>query len=82
MLNETLSNDLGRIHPGRAQYTHLLDDTDGSVLDDLIVWWVTEGTFDVIAANLLVFWPRRRASPGREQLDKLADEGPRDKRPL
>src|SRR5438552_3059610 len=48
VLNETLSNDLGRIHPGRAQYTHLLDDTDGSVLDDLIVWWVTEGTFDVM----------------------------------
>src|SRR5438552_16319508 len=48
VLNETLSNDLARIHPGRAQYTHLLDDTDGSVLDDLIVWWVTEGTFDVM----------------------------------
>ena len=28
-----------RSHPGRAQYTHLLDDADGSVLDDIIVWW-------------------------------------------
>ena len=38
-LQETLSNDLGKIGPGRAQYTHLLDDSDGSVLDDIIVWW-------------------------------------------
>ena len=38
-LQRTLSNDLGKIGPGRAQYTHLLDDADASVLDDIIVWW-------------------------------------------
>ena len=38
-LQRALSNDLGKIAPGRAQYTHLLDDADGSVLDDIIVWW-------------------------------------------
>lgn len=38
-LQQALSNDLGKIRPGRAQYTHLLDDADGSVLDDIIVWW-------------------------------------------
>jgi aminomethyltransferase len=38
-LQQALSNDLGKIAPGRAQYTHLLDDADGSVLDDIIVWW-------------------------------------------
>ncbi len=38
-LQLALSNDLGKIAPGRAQYTHLLDDADGSVLDDIIVWW-------------------------------------------
>jgi aminomethyltransferase len=37
-LQSTLTNDLDKIAPGRAQYTHLLDD-DGSVLDDIIVWW-------------------------------------------
>ena len=37
-LQSTLTNDLGKIAPGRAQYTHLLDD-DASVLDDIIVWW-------------------------------------------
>ncbi|MEA2685333.1 MAG: aminomethyltransferase [Actinomycetota bacterium] len=39
-LQRTLTNDLGRIGPGRAQYTHLLDEGDGSVVDDIIVWWV------------------------------------------
>ena len=47
-LQSALSNDLRRVAPGRAQYTHLLDDTDGSVVDDIIVWWLAEGTFDVM----------------------------------
>ncbi|MEO7398507.1 MAG: glycine cleavage T C-terminal barrel domain-containing protein, partial [Ilumatobacteraceae bacterium] len=29
-------------------YTHLLDESDGSVLDDIIIWWVDEETFDVM----------------------------------
>src|SRR6186713_1554255 len=52
-LQDVLSNDLGKIGPGRAQYTHLLDDADGSVLDDIIVWWHPESdpgepVFDVM----------------------------------
>lgn len=47
LLQRTLTNDLAKIAPGRAQYTHLLDD-DGSVLDDLIVWWVDDERFDVM----------------------------------
>jgi aminomethyltransferase len=48
-LQETLTNDLDKIRPGRAQYTHLLDDHDGSVLDDIIVWWLPEAdAFDVM----------------------------------
>ena len=46
-LQHSLSNDLSRIHPGRAQYTHLLDE-DGFVVDDIIVWWVDEERFDVM----------------------------------
>ena len=38
-LQTTLTNDLRKITPGRAQYTHLLDAHDASVLDDIIVWW-------------------------------------------
>lgn len=46
-LQNTLTNDLRRIGPGRAQYTHLLAD-DGSVTDDIIVWWVGDDRFDVM----------------------------------
>jgi aminomethyltransferase len=38
-IQAALTNDLAKIGPGRAQYTHLLDDSDASVLDDIIVWW-------------------------------------------
>lgn len=38
-LQAAFTNDLGKIEPGRAQYTHLLDEADASVLDDIIVWW-------------------------------------------
>lgn len=38
-LQSTLTNDLTKISPGRAQYTHLLDPRDASVLDDIIIWW-------------------------------------------
>ena len=47
-LQTTLTNDLGRIGPGRAQYTHLLDPDDASVVDDIIVWWRSEELFDVM----------------------------------
>lgn len=47
-LQSALTNDLRRIEPGRAQYTHLLDDADGSVVDDIIVWWVAEQVFHVM----------------------------------
>ena len=46
-LQATLTNDLRKIAPGRAQYTHLLND-DGFVVDDIIVWWVGENEFDVM----------------------------------
>ena len=47
-LQGTLTNDLTRIAPGRAQYTHLLDGDDASVVDDIIVWWVDAHRFDVM----------------------------------
>jgi len=43
-----LTNDLGRIGPGRAQYTHLLDPDDAHVVDDIIVWWVAPERFFVM----------------------------------
>jgi aminomethyltransferase len=47
LLQRTLTNDLTKVGAGRAQYTHLLDE-DGSVLDDLLVWWISDETFDVM----------------------------------
>jgi aminomethyltransferase len=47
-LQLALTNDLRKIAPGRAQYTHLLDENDASVLDDIIVWWVEPERFDVM----------------------------------
>ncbi len=49
-LQATLTNDLAKIEPGRAQYTHLLDSDDASVVDDIIVWWRPDDpdAFDVM----------------------------------
>jgi aminomethyltransferase len=46
-LQSTLTNDLNKVDPGRAQYTHLLNE-DGFVVDDIIVWWVGTNEFDVM----------------------------------
>tara|TARA_Y100000768_G_scaffold233783_1_gene176685 strand:- start:509 stop:1465 length:957 start_codon:yes stop_codon:yes gene_type:complete len=46
-VQNTLTNDLGKIKPGQAQYTHLLN-VDGGVLDDIIVWWHHTGVIDVM----------------------------------
>jgi aminomethyltransferase len=48
VLQWALTNDLDKVEPGRAQYTHLLDPDDASVLDDIIVWWRSEECFDVM----------------------------------
>ncbi len=48
LLQSSFTNDLNKISAGRAQYTHLLDDKDASVLDDIIVWWVDDERFDVM----------------------------------
>ncbi len=47
ILQNSLTNDLRKIAPGRAQYTHLLNDR-GGVVDDIIVWWVSPTEFDVM----------------------------------
>ena len=47
-LQWAFTNDLGRIAPGRAQYTHLLDPDDAHVVDDIIVWWIAPDDFLVM----------------------------------
>src|SRR3954454_9540655 len=47
-LQRALTNDLRKVTAGRAQYTHLLDEADWSVLDDIIVWWVDDDRVQVM----------------------------------
>jgi aminomethyltransferase len=76
-LQETLTNDLRKVEPGRAQYTHLLNH-EGFVVDDIIVWWVGENEFDVMpnASNTSGV---TEALPGVDVTDErciLAIQGP------
>jgi aminomethyltransferase len=93
-LQGLLTNDLARIGPGRAQYTHLLDD-DASVVDDLIVWWMGEEEFLVIpnasntAPALAALQAAASDAPGgaevehvTEQRALLAVQGPEARRRL
>jgi aminomethyltransferase len=83
-LQFALTNDLYKIAPGRAQYTHLLDEVDASVLDDIIIWWVDDEVFDVMpnASNT----DRVRAAIGGQETTHdravLAVQGPRAKERL
>ncbi len=53
-LQYAFTNDLSKISPGRAQYSHLLNQK-GYVVDDVIIWWLGEGKFEVMpnASNTL-----------------------------
>jgi len=76
-LQHALSNDLGKIGPGRAQYTHLLNDR-GGVEDDIIVWWVGDDEFDVMP-NASNTDRVRAAIPGSDVTSErcvLAVQGP------
>jgi aminomethyltransferase len=42
LVNATLSNDLGKIQPGKAQYTLCCDDATGGIVDDLIAYFHDE----------------------------------------
>lgn len=47
VIQNILTNDLSKIAPGRAQYTHLLNDS-GGVVDDIILWWVKPEQFFIM----------------------------------
>jgi aminomethyltransferase len=82
LLQRTFTNDLSRIIPGHAQYTHLLDVDTAGVVDDIIVWWIDEARFDVMpnASNTA----RVREAIGGEDVTSgraiLAVQGPKARR--
>ncbi len=86
LLQAVLSNDIGRISPGEAQYTLLTNDM-GGIVDDLIVYKLDDFRFLLVvnAANREVDyrWLREREIPGSDVRDVsddyalLAVQGPR-----
>jgi aminomethyltransferase len=86
-VNLCLTNDLGRITTGRAQYTLCCDDATGGVVDDLIVYLSADDELLLIpnAANSAEVQRRLRAAApaGIEVRDRhteyavLAVQGPR-----
>ncbi len=78
-VNTTLSNDLGRIGPGRAQYTLCCDDATGGVVDDLIAYYRSDDEVFLIpnAANTAEVVRRLAAAApdGVEVLDQHRDYG-------
>jgi aminomethyltransferase len=87
LVNATLSNDLGRIGPGRAQYTLCCDAATGGIVDDLIVYLHAEDHLFLVpnAANTAEVLARlsAQAPSGVEVVDQhrshavLAVQGPR-----
>ena len=85
-VNDCLSNDLGRIAPGQAQYTLCCDDS-GGVVDDLIAYLVSPDELFLVpnAANTADVVRRLAAAapPGVDVVDNhhnygvLAVQGPR-----
>jgi aminomethyltransferase len=86
-VNATLSNDLGRIGPGKAQYTLCCDDASGGVVDDLIAYFAADDDVFLIpnAANTAEVVRRlQAAAPAdievrdlHESFAVLAVQGPR-----
>ncbi|WP_320069688.1 glycine cleavage system aminomethyltransferase GcvT [Micromonospora sp. RTGN7] len=86
-VNACLSNDLGRIGPGQAQYTLCCDDATGGVVDDIIVYLHAEDHVFLIpnAANTAEVVRRLRAAAPEslavtdehEAYAVLAVQGPR-----
>jgi glycine cleavage system T protein (aminomethyltransferase) len=86
LLQATLSNDLDKIAPGRAQYT-LLTNERGGIVDDLIVYVLDEFRYLLVvnAANREADfrWLKEREIPGSDVRDVsehyalLAVQGPR-----
>jgi aminomethyltransferase len=86
LLQSTLSNDVDRLEPGKAQYTLLTND-EGGIVDDLIVYRLDEHRYLVVAnasnADAVHRWLKERELRGSDVRDVsddyalLAVQGPR-----
>jgi glycine cleavage system T protein (aminomethyltransferase) len=86
-VNATLSNDLAKIRPGKAQYTLCCDPSTGGIVDDLIAYWHDDEHVLLVpnAANSAEVCRRLRAAAPADvrildhhtQYAVLAVQGPR-----
>ncbi|HET8604408.1 MAG TPA: glycine cleavage system aminomethyltransferase GcvT [Marmoricola sp.] len=67
-VNRCLTNDLGRIAPGQAQYTLCCDAATGGVVDDLIVYYVADD-------HLLLVPNAANSAEVRRRLEAEAPQG-------
>lgn len=87
LVNATLSNDLDRISPGRAQYTLCCDDATGGIVDDLIAYLLDDdhlllvpnaaNTADVVRRLVAAAPPSVEVSDHHTSHAVLAVQGPR-----
>ncbi|MGL6233731.1 MAG: glycine cleavage system aminomethyltransferase GcvT [Segniliparus sp.] len=90
-VNRSLSNDLGRIRPGKAQYTLCLA-PDGGVIDDLIAYYVSDeeiflvpnaaNTASVVTALEAVAPPEIRVTNQHRDYAVFAVQGPKSQEVL
>ena len=86
LLQELVTNDVGSLAPGHAQY-NLLCNEQGGILDDLVVYRLPDGSWSAVvnASNREpdVAWMQAHAGAGAEVLDRSAEtallalQGPR-----
>ncbi|ORM37940.1 glycine cleavage system aminomethyltransferase GcvT [Williamsia sp. 1135] len=85
-VNRALTNDLGKIEPGKAQYTMCTNDS-GGVIDDLIAYWVSPddvflvpnaaNTAAVVAALAAVAPPEIEVTDRHRDFGVIAVQGPK-----
>lgn len=63
LLQKLLVNDLKKIHPGKAIYSAMTDET-GKVVDNTIVYWLEENYFIVVGANKRTIDWVKKHTPG------------------
>lgn len=89
-IQSIFTNDLNRIAPGRAQYSHLLNES-GGVVDDVIIWWIHDSLFHIMpnASNtkrvsnaLASFAGDLRYSDVTKERSVIAIQGPKSRKIL
>src|SRR5690606_33980720 len=72
-VDATLTNDLGRITTGKAQYTLCCDDATGGIVDDLIVYLKDDDHLLLVPNAANTAEVQRRLEAGRPETVTITD---------